>query len=404
MRCERLEGQRIEAVKPQRETMRGLGRKALALEGAQYMAELREVQMSDFQDIYPDTKLASDRRYLAKAESYMTERNAQGAAMVFEQMFLDGITAGAWLGNIEVENGKMQTTFTVDARGAARYDDVRHKVDAFATLKFKEPIEDEDYGIITEQAVMGFDVTVNSSREALYEKLTKSYNDQTELPFGFSHLDYYENRQTRGKLAMMPRYVIGVSGYDVRAIQEIAQVRPGSGIVNFGVNSGQNLINRFKVLSEIRAQNELFQAMMPDELDSEMLQQANANLYVIDECLHDALVECTRALIKTKCLPKAVLDEVETADKAGHGMKARNVVEKYLLQRSQEIFADEANDALRHGRRVPGDQDTFVQIMECCHELTEAAYAGDLDEYRGVMAHNQGIGMSDAQEASIMEA
>ena len=51
-----------------------------------------------------------------------------------------------------------------------------------------------------------------------------------------------------------------------------------------------------------------------------------------------------------------------------------------------------------------GGQDTFVQIMETCRELTDAAYAGELDEYRGVMAHNHGIEFEKDDETDIMEA
>lgn len=404
MRGERLAGQETDFGKSEREMRRALGRKVLVSEAAQREAELREVQIADFKEIYPESKLKADKRYLMKAESYMDERNANGAAAVFEQMFLDGITAGAWLGNVGVENNEVVTSFTVDARGAARYDDVRHKVDAFATLKFKEPIVDEDYDTTTSRVVLGFDVTTNGEKQAIQEKLTKSYNDQTELPFGFSHLDYYENNQEKGQLGLLPRYVIGVSGYDVRAIQETAQVKPSGKIVNFGLHSGQNLINRFKVLSEIRAENELYQAMLPDNLDSDILQQANASLYAVDQCLHGALLKCTRAIVKAGCLPKVITQEVEAAEKSGRGTKARNIIEGYLLRRSQEIFADEANEAKLYGRQVMGGQDTFVQIMETCRELTNAAYAGELDEYRGVMAHNHGIEFEKDDETDIMEA
>jgi hypothetical protein len=42
--------------------------------------------------------------------------------------------------------------------------------------------------------------------------------------------------------------------------------------------------------------------------------------------------------------------------------------------------------------------------METCRELTDAAYAGELDEYRGVMAHNHGIEFEKDDETDIMEA
>lgn len=392
MRGERLDNQQyVETTRQQRETMREVGRKALLSKGMEWMTQSREVRMEDFQDVYPPEKLASDCRYLDTAKQHMETRNEQGLAMLFEQMFIDGITAGAWLGNVEVTKAGMQTNFTVDARGAAAYDDIRHKVDAFATLDFKEPIVDEDYDTETSRVVLGFDVTLNADREKVLEKLTKAYNDKAELPFGFTHLDYYENRHERKGMVMLPRYVIGISGYDVRAIKESTQVKPGTEMLNFNLNSGQNLINRFKVLSEIRAENELYQAMLPDDLDSESSQEANASLFAVDQCLHGALLKCTKAIMTSKCLPRAILEQVEAATKSGREGKARGIIEDYLFERSKQAFLEEADRARRNGKSVAGGEDTFVRIMECCRSLTEAAYAGELEEYRGAGQHNRGI-------------
>lgn len=405
MRGERLENQRnTETRKLQRETMRNVGRKVLSAGTIEHATRVRNVQMEDFQGVHPPAKLTADRSYLDRVEQAMDTRNEKGAAMLFEQMFLDGITVGAWLGNVEVTEAGMQTSFTVDARGTTKYDDISHKVDAFATLDFKEPIIDEDYDTETSQVVLGFDVTINADREKIYEKLTKAYNDRIKLPFGFSHLDYYENRRERKMVAMLPRYVIGVSGYDVRAIEESTRVRPEVGTLVFDLNSGQNLINRFKVLSEIRAENELYQAMLPDDLDSAMLQEANASLYAIDQCLHGALLKCTSAIMKSKCLPRAVLERVETATRSGREVKARGIIEEYLLQRSQKAFLEEASQVGQNGRPRCGDKDTFVQIMECCRNLTDAAYAGKLDAYRGVKEHNQGIVLANSKGTEENEA
>ena len=71
MRGERLAGQETDFGKSEREMRRALGRKVLVSEAAQREAELREVQIADFKEIYPESKLKADKRYLMRAESYM---------------------------------------------------------------------------------------------------------------------------------------------------------------------------------------------------------------------------------------------------------------------------------------------------------------------------------------------
>lgn len=370
--------------------VRNLGRQAIAnaLRGAG-----DDLEMADFADVYPTEKIASDQRYVQKFEKHVSPeaKNALAPAQIFEQMFTQGVMLGNWLGNVGFADGRTFEKFAVEAHNTLPYDDIRNKIDTFTTLAFAEPIEDEDYGVSIDRMALGFDVTTNNSREKLLDKITRFYNGAQELPFGFSKLDYYSDGSQHGALPMLPRYTIGLSATDVKAVAETARVRPANDTVDFGLFSGQNLINRFKVLSEIRAENELYQAMLPDDMDTEIVQQANIQLYAVDQCLHEALNVCTRELVNRRCLPAPVLAEVEAAEQKGRGMQARNIVEKYLLQRSQEIFDSESNERSAWGRETLGDGDTFVQIIQLCDELKDAAYAGKLDEFREVRAHNQGI-------------
>ncbi len=212
-----------------------------------------------------------------------------------------------------------------------------------------------------------------------------------ELPFGFSHLDYYSSESGHSRLPMLPRYTIGIGASDVNAVMETARIRERDGTVDFGLFSGQNLINRFKVLSEIRAQNELYQAMLPDEMESEIVQQANMQLFVADECLHRALEICTMEMVKRKCLPAKVITDVETTQRKGRSTKARNIVQEYLLEHSQEIFDLESKERKLRGKEAYGDGDTFVQITQLCNGLKAAAYSGRLEEYRSISVHNRSI-------------
>ena len=311
-----------------------LGRQALA---NALSAQNAEPEMADFADVYPAQKLASDQRYVNNFQSRVADEKSELApAQIFEQMFTNGVMLGNWLGNSRYEDGKVVQDFTVETHNTVPYDDIRNKVDAFTTLHFKEPIEDEEFGVRTDKVALGFDVTTNNSRRQLLDKLTRSYNGNQELPFGFSHLDYYRDRDEHGPMEMLPRYTIGLSKSDVNAIAETARIRESDGTVDFGLFSGKNLINRFKVLSEIRAENELYQAMLPDDMDSEMVQQANVQLYAVDQCLHDALEICTQELVNRQCLPPKVIAEVKDAQKSGRGVRARMIVQEYLLAAQQE--------------------------------------------------------------------
>ena len=351
------------------------------------------IGMQAFADVYPPEKIASDQRYVSKAERFLSkdEQNNLATAQVFESLFNNGIVLGNWLGNVVFENDDVTENFSVDARSTLPYDDFRNRNDTFATLRFREPIEDEDFGTSTDEVVLGFDVTINNSRNKLLDKITRFYNGDQELPFGFSHLEYYSNYKEHGNAPLVPRYTIGLSASDVNAVVETAHTRERDGTVDFGLFTGQNLINRFKVLSEIRAENELYQAMLPDDMDSEIVQQANIQLYAADQCLHDALDICTEELVNRKCLPAKVIADVEAAKQKGRNVQARNIVQKYLLQRSREIFDSESKERVLRGKEQLGDGDTFVQIIQLCNELKDAAYAGELDEFRNVGIHNKGI-------------
>lgn len=231
----------------------------IALSNALSLNE-HHVTMEDFTDVYSPDKINSDQRYVRKSDEIMSsgEQNKLGLAQVFEQMFTSGVMLGNWLGNLTFEEGRgVVEHFDVDARNTLRYDDIRNKVDTFTTLTFPEPIEDEDFGLSTDKIVLGFDVTINSDRHKLLDKITRFYNGNQELPFGFSHLDYYSSESGHSRLPMLPRYTICIGASDVNAVMETARIRERDGTVDFGLFSGQDLINRFKVLSEIRAQNEL---------------------------------------------------------------------------------------------------------------------------------------------------
>lgn len=347
-----------------------------------------------FEQYYDQGKLRNDQNYVENCEKRFQNTGSELAgetqgkwARMLEGMFLDGVNTGAWLGNIDKDGKRL---FSATAHQTTKFDDYRHNLDAVVSLNFENPIKDEEYNLEAAQIFFGVDVTTRNDQKKLWEKLTKSYNSNEELPFGFSLLDYYEDERSLGKIPMLPRYLIGISAGDVKSISETNSVDPQTGhMINLQPNSGQNLIVRFKILSEIRAQNELYQAMLPDDIDTEMLERADMMLGLTDQCLNRALGRCTEMMVARKCLPKALLQEVEENMRTNKAGRARMKIEKYLLDDGRKRFAE--NQQLFELPRE-GD-DVYAQIITMTKNLTEASYSGELDRYRGVMVHNQKGGL-----------
>lgn len=352
-----------------------------------------EIAIDDFSDTYSADKISADKRYIAGVEKHFGESNKLGTANVFEQLFINGVMLGNWLGGTTVEDGGVVEDFTPSARSTNRYDDLRNRIDTAVTLNFDEPVRDDDNYNTMKKLVLGFDVTVNNSKEQLLDKITRSSNTEMELPFGFSRLTYYQDGDSHGKIPLMPRYVVGLSGETVNNVLRSAGVRSTDNTVDFELFSEQNLLNRFRILSEIRAENELYQAMLPDKLDSHVLKGASTQLYIADKCLHKALKVCTRELINRNCLPTEISEKVAEAEAGGRGTKARNIILEFLLKRDQEKFDLQSKERRLQGKVVTGTSDTFVQIIQICNQLQEAAYSGKLDRFRGIGKRNFGLKM-----------
>lgn len=382
-----------------RSSARRLGR--LAVVNALKANSEPEISIDDFGDVYDAAKISADKRYVAEVEKYFDESSELKTATVFEQLFINGVVLGNWLGGTTVEGDGVVEDFTPSARSANRYDDLRNRIDTAVTLNFDEPVRDDDNRDTMKKLVLGFDVTVNNSKQQLVDKITRSSNTKIELPFGFSRMAYYQDSEGHGKIPLMPRYVVGLSGDTVNEVLRLSKVRTTDNTVDFELFSAKNLINRFKILSEIRAENELYQAMLPDRLNSRVLRSASTQLYIADRCLHKALKVCTRELVNRKCLPQAINEKVAEAEANGRGTKARNIILEYLLQRDQEIFDSESKERRAQGKAIIGTGDTFVQIMQICSQLQEAAYSGKLNRFREVGKRNFGLKMPRTAAPSV---
>lgn len=344
---------------------------------------------TDFADVYPRRKIEADLRYVQDRKERFRDTPQSPRAKAVERAFVRGVQMNRWLGNLSDETGKV--SFSTRTHETTKYDDYLHRVDAFTVLRFRDEIE-TDSGRKLRSVPLGFDVTTSGTRKTVWDKITHAYNDAAELPFGFSHLDYFTDGKRKGALGLLPRYVIGVSANESKKIED--QLRLG---MTTKASSEKLATMRFKVLAEIRAQNELFQAMLPDdayESDDETVQLAQAYIEVADEQLNRALAICTDDLVKYRHLPDKVLEKIKQAQ---NPFKTRKIVEEYFLEKGRE-------DAEKRRRTEEDWTDPFVQIMACTRELTQAAYDETqpkrlrrVNARRRVMAHDHQLTLPELE-------
>lgn len=399
-----------ESSQPSREQYQRLGSDAMRQKEpgptAKKLLEQRPptaLTLETFAGVYPNAKLRRDQAYVDRLdEMFDRDPDSGKAAKSFEKLFIYGVQTGAWLGNLPGADG--HPPFITKTFESTKYDDYRHRVDSFTTIKFAEKIQTETGTL--KGLPLAFDVTINSSREKIMDKLTRCYNDGAELPFGFTHLDYYTNGRTAGECEILPRYVIGVDSSEAQELSEQFTRRMADGRPSpIKLLSAQNLYARFMVLSEIRAQNMLFQAMLPDDAyDSPdiKMKKACAYLEATDNQLNTALLICANEMVQRRCLPTEVLEKIERDGKA---QSTRKTIEDYMLKSRHENFVERQREYARRNGTIfdpnAGEDDTYVQIVTCARELEQATY--DETSYpevaarRRMMAQNQKLELGDAE-------
>lgn len=334
--------------------------------------------MQDFSDIYSANKIRSDQKYVDRARMSFDLEGGQNAR-AFEQFFVAGLQQGRWLGNIS-QTGD-QADFTTVTHETTPYDDIYHKIDVFTTLHFQEPVETFAGNI--DKLPLAFDVTIQDKREAIVDKLTRCSNAPTPLPFGFSELTYYSDGRQKSSFNLLPRYVIGVNGNEAKDIREATHVDPNTGVTNINPLSARSLITRFKILTEIRAQNELYQVMLPegaDESDDVQLRQAAAYIEAADDCLRQALRICSEQIIQQECLPRNILEKIKNRPAKA---SPQPIIEEYLMQSAHESYIDSSHAYYRRNGGYfdasSGNDDTFVLIVNCARQLRDAAMRDEPD-------------------------
>lgn len=395
-----------EAMKSANRT-RNLGQKSLAAASKSIppVLNINRFDTPALAAYYPPKEINADRAYVKHNQEIYKSKDEDGEdaaakaqAKQFEMMFLYGVQRNAWLGNTLNVFG--QPPFTTDTSATTEYDDYMHRIDAFTTLTFANAQSNEVQQASIVRAVMGFDATISGNRETIMRKLTCCNNDKSaQLPFGFSQIKYYVNGRTASKQLLVPRYVIGISGQRVQDLQEMAHFERQDGkITDIRFNYGQSAMTRFMVLSEIRSQNELYKAMLPDVLDTPLLKKADMSLSIITEQLNSALDQCVDRLSRIKW----IMGDFKLTPQDAHTPEERKVLREYVQQRIMDHLRkeyDETREAKtrrRNGGYLPANfkldpnfSDTYVQIMECTEKLTAAAKDGKLDKHRTVSTHNK---------------
>ena len=202
------------------------------------------------------------------------------------------------MGNVSSKTGrapfKVSPIYTaVDSTGTP-YDDVVNRIDYAVSI---HPTDGQ------EESIIGFDVTLNN--DALTDKLFRTTNDERKnLPFGFSGLDYgYLPDETMlSKMRNIPRYCVAMNldeetaktynyHYDFLMSKEAKTAKTERIMESLNYLKHFNARARFEVLSEVFAQNELFQAMLPElnGKDNLTINDAKAKLTTIQKMLRPAL-------------------------------------------------------------------------------------------------------------------
>lgn len=332
------------------------------------------MKVEDFEGVYPESKLRRDERYV---RDYRHDLGAyeysEASSKQFEELFIRGVQVGRWLGNInrKRQEGEGAGGFVTQTFETADYDDIRHRVDAFTIMKFDKPVE-TDAEMSLRTLPLGFDLTLSSDRTTILDKLTRSCNDNAVLPFGFTHIDYFTDGRRRMECPLLPRYVIGINEHEIFGLNR--QTRENARWQGAGLLTKQNLRTRFRILSEIRAQNELFEAMLPEDAydnPSENIRIAQSYIEVADRELNHALVRCAHDMVQYKALPEKVVTEIEE-----NPLRTRSIIEDYLIWEGKKYYHKNRRAQMGDVADNPAYSDTFVQIMTQVRRLTEAARNG----------------------------
>ena len=228
------------------------------------ISDFHELHYYSPSDIIDDSSHAQKLRRKYAAES-LNQQGQPFHAKALEALMSHSIATGQWLSGTN-EDGQR---YTAESIYTTDYDDMINRVDSAATVRTMDDTDLDGENPIEPHPVkitFGIDLTVNTDLDVIRQKITTATNDSSaHLPTGFTQIKYYQDKSgNQKKLTNVPRYVIGINDASIDNILDNVVIENG----NINIQNGYaaiDLANKYKILREIRLQNEYYSNLLLDK-------------------------------------------------------------------------------------------------------------------------------------------
>lgn len=255
----------------------------------------------------------------------------------FEKLLINGVSEENWL------------KFPAEVAKASPSDVKNNFVDLFVIVNINPPLLDSETSLSVDNLTFSLNFTLEQSREEIKSLLLKT--PDSSLPNGLTYLG--ENS------VEIPRLVLGLSDYDLDRVSE-------------NPNSPFAKKIRFKLLSEIVAELDLYLTIFPDstlptslEGDPSPALKNYASLSAASSFFRDLLFDSIESLLDLDLLPPPP----RSVSKVPRKLLA--YAEAYFKKESRDNFHAETLEKKSrpfYERVGVTDNDTFVQILSLANE------------------------------------
>lgn len=265
-----------------------MDKKQNLIEEAQ-VAPINEKNIDFFTKTFPENKKYSKEAIENDMAAVRAKRNAivgsnynqnvEESAQCFECMLVDWLDAD-FLAGKEI---KAQKTMV-----ANEFDDDFNGVDVYKRIG----------GV-----AIGFDATIASDEKIINGKLRPFRNGK---PYGCTEIKYYAEKQNRNLMLsdeqnLVPRFVVGISKKNVDKLVDNYDGVKGEKILG---SKQEAVLTRFKILSEVREQAQLYLDKLPDmEEKREMIKEVRDKFEKILAMTEEPMEKCARKLVSEEKVP-----------------------------------------------------------------------------------------------------
>ncbi len=283
--------------------------KAKRLENA---SRINTPDLSSFASSAEHPHWQADQSYVENAETnFSTEHGYHAKAL--ETLVQFGVSQGQLLNDPTGESYVTEPVWTT------RYDDIRNRIDAAATVHLLDTEEEETETELT----FGLDLTTNPDPDVIRSKILIGSNNKSDLPAGFSTIKYYQDIDGRqGVRTFVPRYCIGISRESVDDYLDNLTI-DRNGVPH--LRRGNEPVPSFKILYEMSHQNELFEGPLYQKLDDGTITEEEQAALHRMELLDNIYIKELSRIAKT--LPAYLTSDC--MDKQGH-IDTDKVAQKFL--------------------------------------------------------------------------